>query len=222
MEHEGGKMLETRIDVRKTAVLVIDVQNDLVKAREEPFKSVAQMVESKKMVSNIAKLISAARKAGMPVVYSGHVRRVDSTDVIPTITDLMIKGILPPWLLPPPTVPMIEGTTGARIVSELQPAPGDHVIWKRRSNAFYNTDLESMLRAWGIDTVIITGLVTNRCVANTARGARERDFHFIILSDCVACGTTEDDEYFLKRDFPLEGRVRTSAGIIQTIAQASR
>jgi nicotinamidase-related amidase len=209
-------MLETKIDVKKTAVLVIDVQTDLVKAKEEPFNAVTKMAESKGMIGNIAKVITAARKARMPVVFIGHVHRADNTDAIPTITDLMLQG-----LVPPPRVAMVEGTPGAQIVNELKPAPGDYVVWKRRSNAFYSSDLELMLRAWGIDTVIIGGAVTNGCVANTARGARERDLHVIILSDCVACMIPEDDEYFLKKVFPREGRVRTSDEIIQAITQVA-
>lgn len=205
-------MLETKIDIQKTALLIIDVQNDLVKAKEEPFNAVSKMAESKGMISNIAKVIATARKVGMPIVFIGHIHRADNTDVVPTITDLMLQG-----LAPPPRIAMIEGTPGAQVVNELKPAPGDHVIWKRRSNAFYNSDLELVLRAWGINAVIITGAVTNGCVANTARGARERDLNVIILSDCVACIIPEDDEYFLKIVFPREGRVRTSDEILQAI-----
>jgi nicotinamidase-related amidase len=117
---------------------------------------------------------------------------------------------------------MVEGTPGAQIVNELRPVPGDHFIWKRRSNAFYNSDLELVLRAWGINTVIVTGAVTNGCVANTVRGARERDLHVIVLSDCVACMMSEDDEYFLKRVFPREGRVRTSEKIIKALTLATK
>ena len=90
-------------------------------------------------------MIAAVRKVGMPVVFIGHVIRKDYADVVPTVTDEMLQG-----LAPPPRVALIDGTPGADIVDELRPAPGDHVIYKRRSNAFYNTDLELMLRSLGM------------------------------------------------------------------------
>jgi len=208
-------MLETKIDVKKTALLVIDMQNDLIKAKEEPFNQVTRMVESKGVISNTAKVLAAARKAGMPVIFTNHIHRRDNADSVPTITDMMLQG-----LVPPPSERLIEGTPGAQVVDELKPAPGEHVIWKRRSNAFYNSDLELMLRCQGIDTVILVGAVTDGCVANTARGARERDLHVIVLSDCCATRMQEDDDYFMKTVFPKAGRVRTADEMVAVISKA--
>ncbi len=208
-------MLETRIDIKKTALLVIDMQNDLIKATEEPFKGVARMVESKGAISNTARVIAAARKARMPVIFIGHVHRKDNADVFATTTDFMLQG-----LVPPAREAMIEGTAGAQIVDELKPASGEHVVWKRRSNAFYGSDLELMLRGRGVDTVILTGAVTNGCVANTARGAQERNFHVVVLSDCCVAMMPEDDAYFMTKVFPAAGRVRTSGEMAAAISGA--
>jgi nicotinamidase-related amidase len=209
-------MLKTKIDVKKTALLVIDMQNDLIKATEEPFNAVTKMVESKGVIGNTTKVITAARQSGMPIIFIGHVHRKDNADVFPTITDLMLQGLVPPL-----KAAMVEGTPGAYFVDELKPLPGDHITWKRRSNAFYNSDLELMLRRRGIDTVIITGVVTNGCVANTVRGAQERDLHVIVLSDCCAAMMPEDDEYFNKNVFPRAGRVRTSDEMVTVISGAN-
>ena len=208
-------MLETKIDIRKTALIVIDMQNDLVKTEEEPLNSVTKMVKSKGVINNIAKVIAVARRAAMPIIFTNHIHRKDGADVIPTITDLMLQGLASPF-----REATVEGTPGADIVDELKPASRDHVIWKRRSNAFYNTDLELMLRTQAIDTVILTGVVTNGCIANTARGARERDLHVIILSDCCATMTIEDDDFFITKIFPREGQVRTSDEMAAVIAEA--
>jgi nicotinamidase-related amidase len=209
-------MLETKIDVQRTALLVIDMQNDLIKAKEEPFSGVTKMVKSKGVISNIARVIAAARQAKMPIVFIGHVHRKDNADAFPAITDLMLQGLAPPL-----REALIEGTPGAYFVDELKPLSGDHIIWKRRSNAFYNSDLELMLRRRRIDTVIITGVVTNGCVANTVRGAQERDLHVIVLSDCCAAMMPEDDEYFIKNAFPRAGRVRTSDEMITVMFGAN-
>jgi len=210
-------MLETKIDVNKMALLVIDMQNDLIKVKEEPFNAVTKMAQSKGIIANTAKVVAAARRVGIPVIFIGHVHRKDNADVVATVTDLMLQG-----LAPPAREAMVEGTPGAQIVDELKPIAGDHVIWKRRSSAFYNTDLELMLRSRGVDTLIIAGVVTNGCVANTVRSARERDFNVIVLSDCIATMMPEDDRYFIERAFPREGRVRTSDEIMKAISGAKK
>lgn len=209
-------MLETKINVKKTALLVIDMQNDLIKAKEEPFSAITKMVKSKGVISNTTRVIAVVRKARMPIIFIGHIHRKDNADAFPTITDLMLQG-----LAPPPREALVEGTPGAYFVDEIKPLPGDHIVWKRRSNAFYNSDLELMLRRRGIDTIIITGVVTNGCVANTVRGAQERDLHVIVLSDCCAAMMPEDDEYFIKNAFPRAGRVRTSEEMITVISGAN-
>ena len=206
-------MLETKIDVEKTALLVIDMQNDLVKEKEEPYNLTTLMAEGLGAIDNTAKVIAAARQVGIPIIYVCHVHRKDNADVVPTITDVMLQG-----LMPPPREAFVEGTPGAAIVDELAPASEDHIIHKRRSNAFYNSDLELMLRARSIDTVIISGAVTNGCIANTVRGARERDLHVIVLSDCCVTSEPEAQQYFMENVFPRAGRVRTSDEVLAAIA----
>jgi nicotinamidase-related amidase len=203
-------MLETKIDTKKTALLLVDMQYDLIKV------DVKEMAEQKGVISNTAKVLAAARKIGMPIIYANHVHRKDNADVVPTITDWMLQG-----LIPPPREAYIEGTPGVEIVNELRPAPQDHVFSKRRSSAFYNSDLELMLRSRGIDTVIIAGAVTDGCIANTVRAARERDLHVIVLSDCCAAMTSEGDNYFIKNVFPRAGRVRTSGEVVKVLSGAS-
>lgn len=205
-------MPETSLDIHKSALLVIDMQNDLIKCQDGHFSNVTLMGQAKGIIENTASAIFAARQAGIPVIYACHVHRRDGADVVPTITDAMFQS--------KPSASgqtMVEGTPGAQIVDELLPAPEEHVIWKRRPSAFYNTDLELMLRTRGIDTVILTGVVTDGCMASTVRDARARDLHVIVLSDCCATSLQEDDDYFLKRVFPKVGRVRTAAEIIAAI-----
>lgn len=211
-------MPETKIDVSKTALLIIDMQKDYFKPGEEqPFKPLVEMVASKGIINNITKVIAAARRIAIPIVFTTHVTRKDKADLVPSITDAIpqrdarqIRDLV------------IEGTPGADVVDELKPAPDDIIIKKRRGNAFYNTDLEAILRKRGIDTVIATGVQTDACVVSTVRGAQEQNFHVIVLSDCCATRRPlEQDEYFNKKIFPLVGRVRTSNEIIAAMAKAS-
>jgi ureidoacrylate peracid hydrolase len=212
-----SKMLETKIDIDKTALLLIDMQNDLIKSRGSCIET-TKMAEVKGLIGKTARVVEAARKAGMPVIYTNHVHRRDGADVVPTITDHMLQGLETTT----EEEEFVEGTPGADVVDELKPTPGEHVIWKHRSSGFYGSDLELMLRSRGIDTVIITGAVTNGCIVNTVRAARERDFHVIVLSDCCACDLWEDDEYFMTRVFPGAGRVRTAEEMETVISEAIR
>ncbi len=207
-------MLETKIAIKKTALLVIDMQNDILKTKKEPFSAVTKMAESKGVIGNTAKVIAAARQVAMPIIFTNHVHRKDNADAVPTITDRMLQGPVVSY-----GEALVEGTPGAAIVDELKPALGDHVIYKRRGSSFYGTDLELMLRSRGIDTLIITGVITNGCIQATVQDARERDFHVIVLSNCCATMMPEDDDYFITKVFPGSGRVRTSDEIIAAMVK---
>ena len=78
---------------------------------------------------------------------------------------------------------LVDGTRGAEIFFELAPAPGEHVIKKHRYSAFFATDLDLILREWGIDTVVVSGTTTENCCHATARDAMFHNYRVIFLSD---------------------------------------
>ncbi|MFH1775342.1 MAG: isochorismatase family cysteine hydrolase [Chloroflexota bacterium] len=206
-------MRQTEIDTGKTVLLVIDMQNALIKDKSGPHRDISRRVHKSGVIDNIARVIAAARQAGIRVIFTAHVHKPDSTDRVPTITD-----VVPPWIKAASRGQhLLEGSHGADFVDELKPAPGDHTIHKYRGNAFHGTNLELILRSWGIDTIIVTGVTTTGCVAQTIQGARSRDFHVIVLSDCCQALDAEEGEVYLSKSFPIVGRVRTSGEIIATI-----
>ncbi len=87
---------------------------------------------------------------------------------------------------------IIAGTPNVEIYAGLKPHPGDLVVAKPRYSAFYGTDLEAILRSQGIDTLIISGTVTNVCCDSTARDAFSRDDKVIFLSDGTAARDVPD------------------------------
>ncbi len=219
-------MQETKIAITKTALLIVDMQNGLVNVnvlKDEPFdpinKVFTELIKEKGIISNIAKVITTARKEGMPIIFMKAIHRKDRADIFPSIrdNDWRLSPVIEDWR----RYPVIEGTLGAEVTDELKPAPEDFIICKRKPNAFYNTELETILRSQELDTVIITGAITGGCVANTVRGAEERNFNIIVLSDCCAARTVEEDEYFMKKVFPREAQVRTSDEIIATMTKTS-
>lgn len=81
---------------------------------------------------------------------------------------------------------MVDGTPGVEIYPALAPVHGEHVIKKHRYSAFFDTDLDTILREWGIDTVIISGTTTENCCLSTARDAMFRNYRVVFLSDATA------------------------------------
>lgn len=202
--------METSFDPNKTAVLVIDMQNDLTKGGPDFFAPLYQMVESNGVIENFVKLVKGARQKGLPIIHIKTVHRQDNADVVPTTTDFMLQGVVPKQM--PPI--LVEGTFGAAFIEELQPVQEDYVVAKRRSGAFYNTELDLFLRTRGVDTLLVGGVVTNGCVENTVRGARERDYHVIVLSDCCASMMPQAHDHVIQNVFPGMGRVRTSDEVL--------
>ncbi|GAB3146455.1 cysteine hydrolase [Amycolatopsis stemonae] len=158
----------------RTAVLVIDMQNDFVEEGAP-----LEFPEGRRVIPAIQRALDAARGRGMPVVYAAHVHRPGGVD----------QGIHRE-LYPPVAAgdALVDGERGGEIHPDLAPRPGEPVVKKHRYNSFYATDLEIILRGLGVETVVLTGMTTECCVLGTARGALERGFRSVVLSDaCASC-----------------------------------
>lgn len=162
------------IAASRSAVLVIDMQNDFV-AEGAPLEFPA----GREIVPGIRQVVDRCRTAGMPIVYTAHVHRPDGTD-------LGLQGDLYPPVGRGEA--LVDGSPGAEIYSELAPEAGDLVVKKHRYSAFYGTDLDVLLRGFGVDTLLLTGMTTECCVLSTARGALELGYRTIVLADaCASC-----------------------------------
>jgi len=163
----GPNPLELLGDRDRTALLVIDMQNDFVRpgARLATPRGMA-------IVPVIASLADEARLRGFPVVFTQEQHRADGTDF----------GI--ELIFEPPHC--IEGGGGDDIVAELQPEAADVVIRrKRRYDAFQGTDLDAWLRANGIENLLITGVCTDICVLATVLRARNLDYRCFVIEEGV-------------------------------------
>jgi len=158
-----------------TAVICVDMQNIFC----DPRDPVNEMVPS--IIPNVQALLAAAREAGLPVIYLRHVVRGDGSDTgrmkdISPQVDERLKA----------------GTWNVEIIPELTPEPGDIVVDKPFFGGFTGTDLDTILRGKGIDTVIICGTRTNICCETTARQATEREYKVIFASDANAASGKPD------------------------------
>jgi len=145
----------------KTAVIVIDMINDFV-------TGVFKNERAKKIMPNIKALLNYARKKKTPVIYAtdAHLPNVDHEfDVWGTHA--------------------VAGTWGAQIVDELKRQKSDFHVLKRKYSAFQGTDLDLLLRELKVDTVILSGVVTDICIQHTAADAFFRGYKIIVPRDCV-------------------------------------
>ncbi len=160
---------------KKTALLVIDMQNDL--CHEKGFFSTHnQNIEPiKQIIPQVRKLINNIRKGRVSIVFIKHLLRQDLTDagLLTKFLPLLKKGGLR------------KGTWGSEIIEDLKPEPNDFIVEKSRYNAFYNSNLELVLKSLKVDTLIFAGITTEICVESTLREAFSRDFKNILVKDCV-------------------------------------
>ena len=182
---------EVRVDPARTALVVVDMQNDFVKDGGS-----LVVPDAEGTIPKIQSLLELARGSGMRVVYS---------------QDTHTDGD-PEWRIWPEHAR--EGTWGWRIVEELAPREGEAVIRKVRYDAFYGTHLDHFLRIWGVDTLVICGTVANICVHYTAASAGLRWYNVFIPKDAVSALDPFDLESSLRQTaFLFNGRISKSAAI---------
>jgi nicotinamidase-related amidase len=161
-----------KIDPSRTVMIVVDMQNDFV-AEGAPIETPA----ARAMVPKLAEALALCRDVGVRVIYTAHVHRRDGCDM-GLFDDLhpVIES----------RAALVDGTAGVEIFPDLAPRAGEHVIKKHRYSAFFGTDLDIILRGWGIETVIISGTTTENCCHATARDAMFRNYRVVFLSDATA------------------------------------
>lgn len=128
------------------------------------------------LLERINRLIRVCREKDMLIVHTAHVIRADGSNagVMAEIAPIVREGLLN------------EGSETVKLHKDLDVQDNDILLNKPKFGAFYGTDLETMLRYRGIDTVIITGIATNICCETTAREATVREFRVFFLSDGTA------------------------------------
>src|SRR6202000_2662423 len=154
-------MAELQLDPKKTALVLIDLQNAVVGMNPVPH-SAAQVVE------NSRKLAEAFRVHGAPVVYV----RVD-------LNDFMKHPVDQPHNLGDKPLPPVA----SEIASSAGFQHGDILVTKRHWGAFAATAREHQLKSRGIDTVVLTGISTNAGVESTARQETGLGFAFVLVED---------------------------------------
>ena len=176
-------MTPDRVDPARTALLLVDMQNDFLHPGGAYARGGAVLPGAERLIANLAGLAAAVRAAGGWIVAT-QFTLVPGRGGEPMISPHLKR--LCPFLRRSDFAP---GAFGHALIDRL--APADFSVEKVAYSAFYMTRLEFVLRKAGIETLLIGGIVTNGGVASTLRDAHVRDFATILLSDGCAAFTRE-------------------------------
>jgi ureidoacrylate peracid hydrolase len=169
-------MVDFAVVPARTALINVDLQNCFVHGY--PISAPDGLL----VLERVNRLAAACRRAGVLVIHASVVMRPDGSNL----------GILGEFSQPVKEGILNKGSESAALHKELVIDPRDILLDKPRFGAFHGTDLELILRARGIDTVIVSGVSTNICCETTAREATVRDFRVFFLSDGTATSSMGD------------------------------
>jgi nicotinamidase-related amidase len=159
----------------KPALLIIDMQNDFV-LEDKPLN----VAQARTVVPQIRSVLSVFRKRNLPVFHVVRVHRKDGSDVEIIRRDRFMKA---PFA--------VEGTTGAAVIDELSPLPGEYVITKIRMSAFIGTELDLMLRTLGVTTLVVCGIQTPNCIRTTVFDAITYNYPAVLIDDATGAASEE-------------------------------
>lgn len=171
---DAAAHLFSAADVCRPAIVATDLQNDLLEGGALACGRIHLILP------RLKKLFAQARRMGVPVIYVCDRHYKDDPE-------------LQLW-----NNHMMAGSYGAQIIDEVQPEPGDCVIYKNRFNAFVNTTLDKTLRQMQINTVIMTGWRSDVCVAQTAIEAFYRGYRVAVADDGVNSTTEAEHRQGMK------------------------
>jgi nicotinamidase-related amidase len=176
---------------KSSALLVMDFQTAIV-----------DMVTAERdrdgLVARTADLIESARNVGAKVIYVVVAFRPGYPEVSPRNQSFApIRA----------TGRFVEGSPGTEIHRALAPKEGDVVVTKHRVGAFSGTDLDVVLRANGIETLVLAGISTSGVVLSTVRHAADADYRVVVVEDCCADGDTEVHRVLLQKVFVRQATV---------------
>jgi nicotinamidase-related amidase len=210
------------VDTSTAALLIIDMQRDFLEPGGFGAALGNDVSRLQAAVAPCKAILAAARRLGLLVIHTREGHRPDLSDA----PALKIERGDPKDRIGAPG-PMgrilVRGEPGHDIIPELYPLPAEPVIDKPGKGAFYQTDLELMLRNRGVDTLLVCGVTTEVCVNTTVREANDRGFRCIVLADCCASYFPEFHEAglaMIKAQGGIFGWVAGSNGLLCSLAAA--
>jgi ureidoacrylate peracid hydrolase len=187
------------MDPKKTAVVLIEYQNDFASEGGTLHGAVKGVMEKTNMLKNTVDTVKKAREAGCTIVFAPITFKAGYKELSDEPYGIL-KGVVD-------SKSFIQGSWGAAIVDVLTPQPGDIVIeGKRGLDGFATTNLDFILRSRGIETMALGGFLTNCCVESTMRTGYEKGYQVITLKDCTAALSDEEQKLAIEKNYPMFSR----------------
>jgi ureidoacrylate peracid hydrolase len=191
--HIMAKPDSIAIDASRTAVIVVDMQNDFAAKGGMYDRAGFNISMIQKVIDPTAKVLAAARQVGIKIIYlkMGYHEGLSDLGSEESVSRMrLLKNRHFGDTISAPNGSksriLIRDTWNTDIVPELKPHADDIVIYKTRFSGFYQTDLDSILKKLGKKYIIVTGCTTSICVESTVRDAMFRDYLAVVLEDCTA------------------------------------
>jgi len=183
----------------RTAVLIMDYQTDIVGyvgAQQEP------------LLKRAARVLQESRDAKIPVIYVVVGFRADYPEISPRNSRFGASK---------QTGRFMANAPGSEVHAAVAPQAGDITVVKHRVSAFSGTDLEMILRAKEIETLVLLGIATSGVVLSTLRHAADADYRCIVLKDCCADRDAEVHRCLVEKVFPMQATVVASEEFLAAI-----
>ncbi|SDX87052.1 cysteine hydrolase family protein [Paenibacillus sp. CF384] len=192
--------MKKKIDtiVGKAALLIIDVTKGSLLP---PEKTPIPIFDAQTAVDNIEKVLETARQAEIPVIFFQELHRVDLIDF-----GRELEGV--------EDIHCLEGSEDVEFLDYLKPAKGEYSIGKRRYSCFFSTDLNILLKGLKVETLLVTGFLTDVCVHYTCADAHQHDYYVRVLHDCVRGSSPEAHQASLNAIEYLQTASKTNSSEI--------
>jgi nicotinamidase-related amidase len=175
---------------QNTALLVMDMQLGIL----------GRFPDASSLIGNVAKAIATARDKKIPVIYVTVGFRQGAPEI-----NLNNAGFAAHKV----AFANADMTAFTKIHPDLEPAEGEIWVMKRRVSAFTGSDLEVVLRSFGIQHMVLTGIATSGVVLSTLREASDKDYTLTVIADCCADGDEEVHRVLTTKVFPRQAEVIT-------------
>lgn len=190
------------LDPSRCALIVQDMQNDVMMDGGAFASSGSpQHAREQNVVENIGRLAEACRRRGAMVVHVWFVVEPGAPGF--TLNAPLFEGVVDANAL-------VRGTWGVAPVAGLEPQPGDHTVEKMRMCAFEGSKLETVLKAGGRDTIIVTGAWTNMSIEHTARTGADKGYFVVVPEDC--CSTMNADWHRASIQYAMQNVAAVTKG----------
>jgi nicotinamidase-related amidase len=199
----GEMPMALTLDPKRCAILAMDFQNDIL--------ATTPNYREKHLLETVSRVLDAARRTEATVIHITVSFRDDYADApphVPLFQEEKAKGV------------MKAGSPGAEICAELTPQAGDLVIPKHTVDPFNGTPLANVLRAKGIETLVLMGVWTNFVVEAAARTGADSSYRVVVVTDGCASDTEAHHRFFIDAILPKIGLAATADDVIAAFSPA--